>query len=175
MNDWYDYGLSENSRYFSTTDQINWHMDFFKKANKQAIDENTESIDRNTEAIQEQTQTQSQDAQLMRTNQTTLFGNLIKTIKGLFSKDKDSSVTGETFYEMVQRENNETQAYLDKYDKNSKSIADNTKVIGDNTKSINDSLNEIINKLETIKVQDVNNADKISSAISNLKLVVNIP
>ena len=161
MNDWYTYNYSEASHYHSNTAQINWHMDLFRKANKKAIDENTE-------AIIEQTKTQTEDAQLMRTNQTTLFGNLIKTIKSLFSKDKDSSVTGESFYEMVQRENNETQEYLDKYDKNSKSIADNTK-------SISDNLKDIINKLESIKSQDKANADNISAAISNLKLIVNLP
>lgn len=143
-------------------------MDWFRK-------ESVKAIDRNTEAVKEQTQVQTEDALAMRTNQTTLFGNLIKTIKSLFSKEKDATVTGETFYEMVQRENNETQAYLDKYDKNSKSIADNTKVIGDNTKTIADNLEDIINKLEAIKSQDKTNADKISAAISSLKLVVNLP
>ena len=168
MSDWYTYGLDEGSHFHSKVSQINWHMDWFRK-------ESVKAIDRNTETVKEQTQVQTEDALAMRTNQTTLFGNLIKTIKSLFSKEKDATVTGETFYEMVQRENNETQAYLDKYDKNSKSIADNTKVIGDNTKTIADNLEDIINKLEAIKSQDKTNADKISEAISSLKLVVNLP
>lgn len=168
MDNYNDYGYVESQRLRSNIAQVNWHMDRFRDATKEAID-------KNTEAIKEQTQVQTEDASAMRTNQTTLFGNLIKTIKSLFSKDKDATITGETFYEMVQRENNETQAYLDKYDKNSKSIADNTKVIGDNTKAIADNLVDIIDKLEAIKSQDKTNADKISAAISSLKLIVNIP
>lgn len=173
---WYHYNFDESSRYNSCTAQINSHMDNLSKENKSAISENTESI-------KEQTAKQTEDAQLNRTNETTLFGNLIKTIKSLFSKDKDSSFTGETFYELVQRENNETQEYLDKYEKNSKSISDNTKAISDNTKAISDgtaeisentktisdSIKDIVSKLEAIKTQDKSNADKISNAIDSLK------
>ena len=98
----------------------------------------------------------------MRKNQTTLVGQIISTLKGLFSKDKDTSIGGESFYEMVQRENNETQRYLEEQANAQKSSAEKlTNVIG--------SLNEIADDIVKDTEGDTENAQAIKDAIDELK------
>ena len=91
-----------------------------------------------------------------------MVGQIILTLKGLFSKDKDASISGESFYEMVQRENNETQRYLEEQANAQKSSAEKlTNVIG----SLNDIADDIVRDTEG----DAENAQAIKDAIDELK------
>ena len=54
-----EYGYKENSGFISKVKQINNHIDSFREANKQAINENTE-------AIIAQTEQQKLDAEALR-------------------------------------------------------------------------------------------------------------
>lgn len=87
-----------------------------------AVDTQTNVLGKNikeqTETIETQTNIQHQDSEALKEEQietrntlTNLFGALAKTFKNIFTTDK-GDVSGETFYEMVQRENNETQQYM---------------------------------------------------------------
>ena len=105
-----DYGYIESGSYWSMGHQLRYDLNHFRKDNNDVVNHQTEVINA---VVTAQTQQQKEDAHEMRKNQTTLVGQIISTLKGLFSKDKDASISGESFYEMVQRENDETQRYLE--------------------------------------------------------------
>ena len=151
MNKLQDYNYEENSSFWSIGHQLRYDLNHFRVDNKEAIDAQTEQ--------------QKVDASEMRTNQTTLFGNLIKTIKSLFGKSNAAGETTESFYEMVQRENDETQKYLDAQKEAAKTS--NEKLSG-----IINSLNAISDDIEANTSGDAANAQKIKEAISNLKTIV---
>ena len=115
-----DYGYIESGSYWSMGHQLRHDLNHFRKDNNDVINHQTEVINA---VVTAQTQQQKEDAHEMRKNQTTLVGQIISTLKGLFSKDKDASIGGESFYEMVQRENNETQRYLEEQANAQKSSA----------------------------------------------------
>ena len=154
-----DYGYIEGASYWSMGHQIRHDLNHFRRDNNNVINHQTEVLN---EDIKEQTVTQTKDALEMRKNQTTLVGQIIATLKGLFSKDKDSSIGGETFYEMVQRENNETQEWLEAQANAQKSSAEKlTNVI----KSLDDIASDIVKDT----AGDKENAQAIKNAIDELK------
>lgn len=186
--DFYDYKPSTG--FVSTTKQINNHMDAFREANKKAIEENTAAINEQTNrleaAINEQTerletslneqtrktvsvisaQTEQQNiqAERTRTNFTNIFGHLIDTVKSIFSKDKGSEMSGTTtFYEMIQAENDQTQAYL-----------------SGQTTTLNNALSSIKSQIENVKRSidqntsgDTVNAKVIKDAIEQIEININ--
>lgn len=113
------------------------------------------------DVVEEQTKTQTEDAEKMRTNQTSLFGKLIDTIKSVFTGNNESGEE-ESFYKMIARENNETQEYL----------ANQEKTASEKLSGIINSLNTISNDIEKDTSGDKTNAELIRDAIKNLKLVV---
>lgn len=129
MVDYRNYGYKENSGFFGAPQQVCASINHFRKTNELAISANTCAIydqtDRLEAMISAQTimqhndsvamkNQQMADAQAARINFTTLFGKLIDTLKGVFTKDRNAEVSGtsKTFYEMVKEENDDTQAYL---------------------------------------------------------------
>lgn len=98
------YGYRENSGFVGIPKQIVNALN----ENKLSIDVQTTALEN---AIKKQTETQHQDVVEMERTFTGLFGALAKTFKNIFTTDK-GDIGGETFYEMVQRENNETQEYM---------------------------------------------------------------
>ena len=154
-----EYGYVESGSYWSMGHQLRHDLNHFRKDNNDVINHQTEVINA---VVTAQTQQQKEDAHEMRKNQTTLVGQIISTLKGLFSKDKDASIGGESFYEMVQRENNETQRYLEEQANAQKSSAEKlTNVIG--------SLNEIADDIVRDTEGDTENVQAIKDAIDELK------
>ena len=154
-----EYGYVESGSYWSMGHQLRHDLNHFRKDNNDVINHQTDVINA---VVTAQTEQQKEDAHEMRKNQTTLVGQIISTLKGLFSKDKDTSIGGESFYEMVQRENNETQRYLEEQANAQKSSAEKlTNVIG--------SLNEIADDIVKDTEGDTENAQAIKDAIDELK------
>lgn len=154
-----DYDYIESGSYWSMGHQIRHDLNHFRTDNNNVVIHQTEILN---EDIKEQTATQTKDALETRKNQTTLVGQIIATLKGLFSKDKDSSIGGETFYEMVQRENNETQEWLEEQANAQKSSVEKlTNVI----KSLDDIASDIVKDT----AGDEENAQAIKNAIDELK------
>ena len=154
-----DYGYIESGSYWSMGHQLRYDLNHFRKDNNDVVNHQTEVINA---VVTAQTQQQKEDAHEMRKNQTTLVGQIISTLKGLFSKDKDDSISGESFYEMVQRENNETQRYLEEQANAQKSSVEKlTNVI--------DSLNDIADDIMKDTEGDAENAQAINDAIDDLK------
>ena len=154
-----DYGYIESGSYWSMGHQLRYDLNHFRKDNNDVVNHQTEVINA---VVTAQTQQQKEDAHEMRNNQTTLVGQIISTLKGLFSKDKDDSISGESFYEMVQRENNETQGYLEEQvNAKKRSVEKLTNVI--------DSLNDIADDIMKDTEGDAENAQAIKDAIDDLK------
>lgn len=205
-----EYGYKENSGFISKVKQINNHIDSFREANKQAINENTEAIIAQTEqqkldaealrnVITAQTEQQKLDAEALRivvsaqTEQQkndalaireltkeegdksrttfsgtiiTVFSNLVGTVKGIFGKKGE-------YHDMVEREYNETQAFISAHTATYKEENDESQVL------INDKLNSIISELKSINGSieentsgDAFNSNEIKDAISKLERAV---
>lgn len=170
-----EYGYKENSGFISKVKQINNHIDSFREANKQAIHENTEAIIAQTEqqkndalAIRELTKEEGDKSRRTFSETiTTVFSNLVGTVKGIFGK-------GGEYHDMVEREYNETQAFISAHTKTYKDENDESQLL------ISEKLESIISELESIDGSikdntsgDATNSNEIKKAISNLKLVVN--
>lgn len=162
MNSYNDYGFNESTACKSIGQQLCEGIDDLKVDVTDTMTTQIETIQKQTEAINTQTTTQTKDAEAMRTNQTSIFGNLIKTIKSIFTGTNEQG-DEENFYEMIARENNETQAYLDTQNKTT-----DTRLQG-----IISSLNDIAKDIESNTSGDKTNADAIKTAINNLKLIIN--
>ena len=143
-----EYDFSENTYLWDATHQV-----------RHEIDQLREEV---VKTIEVQTETQTSDAEKMRTNQTSLFGKLIDTIKSVFTGNNESGEE-ESFYKMIARENNETQEYL----------ASQQKTTSEKLGGIITSLNSISDDIELNTSGDSTNAKLIRDAISNLKLIVN--
>ena len=143
-----EYGFNENSYLWDATHQV-----------RHEIDQLRQEV---VKTIEVQTETQTSDAEKMRTNQTSLFGKLIDTIKSVFTGNNESGEE-ESFYKMIARENNETQEYL----------ASQQKTTSEKLGGIITSLNSIGDDIEKNTSGDSTNAKLIRDAISNLKLIVN--
>lgn len=143
-----EYDFSENTYLWDATHQV-----------RHEIDQLREEV---VKTIEVQTETQTSDAEKMRTNQTSLFGKLIDTIKSVFTGNNESGEE-ESFYKMIARENNETQEYL----------ASQQKTTSEKLGGIITSLNSIGDDIELNTSGDSTNAKLIRDAISNLKLIVN--
>jgi K+/H+ antiporter YhaU regulatory subunit KhtT len=154
MNQINTYGFRESSDFVGTTQQINTHMDWFRDSNERAINEQTDRLEA---IISAQTVVQHEDAVEHRKNQTTLFSNLIKAIKSIFSSSDENET--ESFYDMTKRENDETQS-----------------AITGHTATTSEKLANIVNELQDLESGLQSNTEEsknIKNAISNLKLVVN--
>lgn len=143
-----EYGFSDGVRYYSMGHQLRYDINHFRE----------DVVD----VVEEQTKTQTEDAEKMRTNQTSLFGKLIDTIKSVFTGNNERGEE-ESFYKMIARENNETQEYL----------ANQEKTTSEKLGGIINSLNSISDDIESETSGDKTNAELIRDAIKNLKLVVN--
>ena len=146
MNTYNDYGFNDGAKYYSGIRQIRHDINHLRIDVKESIDAQTEQ--------------QKSDANEMRINQTTLFGKLIDTLKSIFTGKNDTG-TDESFYKMVMRENNETQA----------AIASQEKSSADKLSGIITSLNTISSDIEKDTSGDSTNAKLIQQAINNLKTV----
>lgn len=143
-----EYDFNESAYLWDATHQV-----------RHEIDQLREEV---VKTIEVQTETQTSDAEKMRTNQTSLFGKLIDTIKSVFTGNNESGEE-ESFYKMIARENNETQEYL----------ASQQKTTSEKLGGIITSLNSIGDDIELNTSGDSTNAKLIRDAISNLKLIVN--
>lgn len=143
-----EYDFNESAYLWDSTHQI-----------RHEIDNLREDV---VKTIEVQTETQTNDAEKMRTNQTSLFGKLIDTIKSVFTGNNESGEE-ESFYKMIARENNETQEYL----------ASQQRTTSEKLGGIISSLNSIGDDIEKNTSGDSTNAKLIRDAISNLKLIVN--
>lgn len=143
-----EYDFNESAYLWDSTHQI-----------RHEIDNLREDV---VKTIEVQTETQTNDAEKMRTNQTSLFGKLIDTIKSVFTGNNESGEE-ESFYKMIARENNETQEYL----------ASQQRTTSEKLGGIITSLNSIGDDIEKNTSGDSTNAKLIRDAISNLKLIVN--
>lgn len=143
-----EYDFNESAYLWDATHQV-----------RHEIDQLREEV---VKTIEVQTETQTSDAEKMRTNQTSLFGKLIDTIKSVFTGNNESGEE-ESFYKMIARENNETQEYL----------ASQQKTTNEKLGGIITSLNSISDDIELNTSGDSTNAKLIRDAISNLKLIVN--
>lgn len=143
-----EYDFNESAYLWDSTHQIRHEIDHLR-----------EDV---VKTIEVQTETQTNDAEKMRTNQTSLFGKLIDTIKSVFTGNNESGEE-ESFYKMIARENNETQEYL----------ASQQRTTSEKLGGIITSLNSIGDDIEKNTSGDSTNAKLIRDAISNLKLIVN--
>lgn len=143
-----EYDFNESTYLWDATHQVRHDIDQLRKDV--------------VKTIEVQTETQTNDAEKMRTNQTSLFGKLIDTIKSVFTGNNESGEE-ESFYKMIARENNETQEYL----------ASQQKTTSEKLGSIITSLNSIGDDIEKNTSGNSTNAKLIRDAISNLKLIVN--
>jgi len=148
------YGYRPDSGFIGIPKQI---VDALKD-NKISIDIQTDAIEKGlkaqAEAIETQTIIQHQDAVALKEEQeetrnslTGLFGALAKTFKNIFTTDK-GDISGETFYEMVQRENNETQAYMAAHTEAMKEESDQTQEIMSEQK---DELSNLVISSDALK------------------------
>lgn len=191
MNTLNEWNYSEDGRFISSTKQITHHTDLLSIHNEKALDRNTEAIKEQTKMQEEviTTQTKTQhidsvdmreqqrvDAEMGRTNQTTLFGNLIKTLKKLFgSKDYDEdNGSGESFYEMVQRENNESQALMEAGNTNSGNAVTELGTIVEKLTDVTNAIAADMNADNTNSAAIKGAINNLESAIRNLQLVANV-
>ena len=152
------YGYKSNVGFISNTFQITPHIDLFSRTNEAAIHDQTDRLEA---IISAQTEQQKSDAESNRQNRDSVFKKLIDSIKGIFHSNK-TDVT-ENFYDMVQRESDETQQQMK-----------------DNGKSIDDRLANVVKELQSIQnsisgdtTQSINNTRNITNAINNIRLITN--
>ena len=143
MNDYNNYGYNFNDGEFigvpqQITDEI--------KNVKVSIDVQSANLEEVKDSIDNQTNTYHQDSIDTRNSLTSLFGALAQTFKNIFTKDK-GDIQEETFYEMVQRENNETQAYMQAHTQVVKEESDQTQeIMSADTENLVEAIrNETIN------------------------------
>lgn len=142
------YGFHEQSTYLSMGHQISYDIGHLRVDIKDAIDK--------------QTMVQSEEAEKTRETHTTLMGRLIDAIKYVFT-GKNNLGTDESFFDMIMRENNETQD----------SIENSQKTTSERLQGIISALTQISNDIDENTNGDRENAAAIQKAISNLKLIVN--
>lgn len=152
------YGYKSNVGFISNTFQITHHIDLFSRTNEAAIHDQTDRLEA---IISAQTEQQKSDAESNRQNRDSVFKKLIDSIKGIFHSNK-TDVT-ENFYDMVQRESDETQQQMK-----------------DNGKSIDDRLANVVKELQSIQnsisgdtTQSISNTRNITNAINNIRLITN--
>lgn len=132
---------NENSYMISCTQQI-----------VDATDRNTEAIKENTAAIEAQTVQQAEDAKALRDRLGDFFSDLRGAIVRLFSKND------ETYYELMQRESNETQ----------EAISANTNMIQTENNETQRAIGEVKTSVVSNTNADSSNTSKIVSAINSI-------
>jgi hypothetical protein len=78
------YNFVDNSGFWGAPQQITWHIDRFKDAHVEKMEEQTEMIDQK-------------------------FTQLMNTMKSIFTGKQEGTGADESYYDMVQRESTETQ------------------------------------------------------------------
>lgn len=157
------------------TDKIKEH----EISTKEAIDDFKDTMHTD---VTEQTEQQKEDAAEGRRTFTNVFGAFTKIFKNIFTKDK-GDISGETFYEMVQRENDETQAYMSahteqqKFDMNELIRAIKANTSGD-TVNVNHLIQTLTANTQTIKssVDGVKSTNQtgfgnVTTAINNRPII----
>ena len=89
------------------------------------------------------------------------YDKLINSIKGIFHSNK-TGVT-ENFYDMVQRESDETQEQM----------KDNSQTIDSKLANVVKELESIQNSISGDTTQSISNTRNITNAINNIKLITN--
>ena len=84
------YNFKEEGKFWGAPQQITWHMDRFRDAHIERMSAQTMMIE-------------------------VKFDALIDSLKDIFTGSKENTGENESFYNMVQRENSETQTALDNY------------------------------------------------------------
>lgn len=180
MADYNEWGFKSDAGFFGAPQQICASVNHFRKTNEAAISANTKAIYDQTErmisAMTIMTNTQHEDSVAMKNQQksdaeeqrntiTNVFAVLTKTVRNIFTKDKGDMI-GETFYEMMQRESDETQQYISAHTKMVKSESDETQtIISGSNKTVKDSLNGIESKLSAHTQSIVSELEGIKSLI----------
>lgn len=140
--DYREYGFGESYGFISTTKQICNEIDDFRLTAKAAIDRNTEQIKIENEEN--------------RKNFTNLFGALRQTFLRIFTKNGSDDSDNMTFYDMVQKENDDTQNAIAKHQENlSQTLVADTKTIEaaikENTNGNKVNVTNLITSLNSIK------------------------
>lgn len=152
------YGYKSDVGFISNTFQITHHIDLFSRTNEAAIHDQTDRLEA---IISAQTEQQKVDADLNRKNRETVFDKLINSIKGIFHSNK-TGVT-ENFYDMVQRESDETQEQM----------KNNSQTIDNRLANVVKELESIQNSISGDTTQSISNTRNITNAINNIKLITN--
>lgn len=146
MTDYRDYGYADpatTTGFLSCTRQICMEIDDFRQTSEMAID-------RNTAMIKEQ---HTED----RINFTTLFNQMRKAFFKIFTKSgEEEDANNVSFYEMVQKENDDTQEAIAKHQaKLSESITADTatieKAIKENTSEGKVNVQNLITQLQSLR------------------------
>ena len=164
-NDYREWGYNGETGFYGAPQQICHQINKFRKTNEAAISANTMAIidqtNRLESAITIQTIIQHEDSVAMKEQQAAdaesgrtvfqnVFGVFIKSLKEIFTGKKGDKT--ESFYEMIQRENDETQAYISAHTAMEKEESDQTQdILTANTKAISDGADEISNAISIQK------------------------
>lgn len=154
MTDYRDYGFPDptSTQFISCTKQICTEVDNFRQTNEKAIDRNTTMIE--TQNVEN------------RKNFSTLFDRLRMSFFKIFTKDglEDDS---NTFYKMVQKENDDTQLAIEAHQKQlSASLTTDAstieKAIKENTSEGKVNVGNLIAALDKIKQAQLDTKDEIA-------------
>lgn len=163
MNDLLDYTNYNESGFYGIPQQITDKIKEHEVATTEAIDEFKDTMHTD---VTEQTEQQKVDAQENRNTFTNVFGAFTKIFRNIFTKDK-GDISGETFYEMVQRENDETQAYMSAHTNMMKSESDETqRNMTAHTQAMNVDFNTLIEAIKQSTSGDTVNINKLVQALS---------
>lgn len=147
MNDYnnYDYGFND-SGFIGIPKQITDEIKDMKVSQSSGMEEIKDTIENQAYIQHQDALAIKQEQEDTRNSLTGLFGALAQTFKNIFTKDK-GDIQEETFYEMVQRENNETQAYMQAHTQTMKEESDQTQeIMSADTENLVEAIrNETIN------------------------------
>ena len=154
MTDYRDYGFPDptSTQFISCTKQICTEVDNFRQTNEKAIDRNTEMI-----KIQNDEN---------RKNFSSLFDKLRMSFFKIFTKNGLEN-DNETFYNMVQKENDDTQAAIQAHQKQlSASLTTDAstieKAIKENTSEGKVNVSNLITALDKIKQAQLDTKSEIA-------------
>lgn len=98
------YNFKEEGKFWGAPQQITWHIDRFRDMHQEKMEEQTAMIEEK-------------------------FNDLIQNLTDIFTGKKENTGEDESFYNMVQRENSETQKAIDDYRSMRKSESDESQNI----------------------------------------------
>lgn len=159
MTDYRDYGFPDptSTQFISCTKQICAEVDNFRQTNEKAIDRNTEMI--RVQNVKN------------RKNFSDLFDRLRMSFFKIFTKNGLDS-DNETFYNMVQKENDDTQAAIQAHQKDlSASLKDDAstieEAIRENTSGDTANVGSLIESLNSLRLGQT----EIKNAIGQIQRV----